>query len=157
MATETERKFLVRADKLETLPHGQAIRQGYIPTKDKTVVRARVKGDRAFLTIKGPVVRGSCSEFEYEIPQADAESIIEELCAGATVDKTRYAIDFAGHVWELDVFHGDNDGLLIAEVELDSIDEAVVLPEWVGEEVTGDTRYYNASLLRDPFCNWREA
>ena len=154
MAQEIERKFLVNLDKLELPAQGLTICQGYIPTADKTAVRVRIMGDKAFLTIKGEN-RGSVrTEFEYEVPMSDAREMLDQLCKGPMVDKTRYLIPFADHLWELDIFAGDNRGLVVAEVELDSEDEQPQLPEWVAEEVTGDPRYYNSNLLNHPFKNW---
>ena len=131
------------------------ISQGYVKTSDKTVVRARVKGKRAFLTLKGEVSNMTCSEFEYEIPVQDANSIIEELCAGHTVDKTRYEISHDVHLWEVDVFHGENVGLVVAEVELSSENDLVEIPVWAIEEVTGQIKYFNSSLLTAPFSGWK--
>ncbi len=151
MAKEIERKFLVDPSYVSTLDSGMRISQGYIKTADNTVVRARVKGERAFLTLKGEVKGITCSEFEYEIPVTDANKIISELCSGLTVDKTRYEVTHGKHLWEVDVFHGDNEGLIVAEVELANEDEAVGIPDWVTEEVTGQVKYFNSSLLTSPF------
>ncbi len=154
MAKEIERKFLVDTDFVKTLSDGRRISQGYIKTADKTVVRARIKGDSAFLTLKGEVKSFTCSEFEYPIPLEDAAKIIEELCHGATVDKIRYEVAHGKHTWEVDVFHGSNKGLVVAEVELQSESELVDLPSWVTTEVTGDPRYFNVSLLETPYSEW---
>lgn len=154
MPKEIERKFLIDLTKLEPLESGTLIKQGYIATADKTVVRARVAGDKAYLTLKGAnkgVVR---SEFEYEISVEDAQAIIAELCNGPVVEKIRYLVEHSGHTWEVDVFHGDNEGLIVAEIELESAEEAFELPLWVVNEVSGDPRYYNSSLLDHPFKNW---
>ena len=154
MAKEIERKFLVDESLITELKDGFRISQGYISTKNKTVVRARIKNDSAFLTLKGESNGMTCSEFEYAIPIQDAKEIISELCRGATVDKTRYEIRHEAHLWEIDVFHGENNGLVIAEVELTSETEKIALPHWVTEEVTGQTKYYNVSLLEAPFSKW---
>ncbi|WP_444930762.1 CYTH domain-containing protein [Microbulbifer sp. SSSA002] len=154
MAKEVERKFLVDPQIVAELSDGVRISQGYINTADKTVVRARVKGDLAYLTLKGESRGMTCSEFEYEIPMDDARSIIDELCRGNTVDKTRYEIQYGKHLWEVDVFHGENEGLIVAEVELTSEAEAVDLPAWAVEEVTGQVRYFNSSLLNEPYSTW---
>jgi len=154
MAIEIERKFLIDITKIESFSNGINIKQGYIKTAGNTVVRARIKGDQAFLTLKGEN-RGSVrSEFEYQIPVTDSEEIIAQLCNGPTIDKTRYEIQHACHLWELDIFHGDNEGLIVAEVELASEDDVVDLPDWVTEEVTGDSKYYNSSLIEMPFKDW---
>ena len=154
MAKEIERKFLVDESLIASLQGGFRISQGYISTKGKTVVRARIKNDLAFLTLKGESNGMTCSEFEYAIPVQDAKEIISELCLGNTVDKTRYEIQHEAHLWEVDVFHGENQGLVVAEVELLDEAEDVVLPSWVTEEVTGQTKYFNSSLLETPFSKW---
>jgi adenylate cyclase len=154
MAKEIERKFLIDLEKIGSLEDGTAIRQGYIATADKTVVRVRLAGGRAYLTLKGENVGVTRTEFEYEIPADDAQEIITVLCNGPVVEKTRYLIVNAGHTWEVDIFHGDNDGLVVAEIELASEDEVFELPHWVTKEVSGDINYYNSSLLENPFKNW---
>jgi len=154
MAKEIERKFLIDLEKIGSLEDGTAIRQGYIATADKTVVRVRLAGERAYLTLKGENVGVTRTEFEYEIPADDAQEIITVLCNGPVVEKTRYLIVNAGHTWEVDIFHGDNDGLVVAEIELSSEDEVFELPHWVTKEVSGDINYYNSSLLGNPFKNW---
>ena len=154
MAKEIERKFLIDKSILIELKDGFHISQGYIETTTKSVVRARIKNDLAFLTLKGETKGMTCSEFEYEIPVQDAKEIISELCQGNTVDKTRYEIKHGQHLWEVDVFHGENEGLVIAEVELSDESESVEFPEWVVEEVTGQQKYFNSSLLKTPFLKW---
>jgi adenylate cyclase len=154
MAQEIERKFLVDRDQLPALSAGVRMVQGYIATASKVVVRVRIAGEQAFLTLKGPNRGAVRSEFEYPVPMADAEAMIEQLCDGPVIEKQRYLITHQGHTWELDVFAGDNQGLLVAEVELQSEHEAVVLPPWVSQEVTTDPRYYNVNLLTRPFKNW---
>ena len=144
MAKEIERKFLVNLDKIEELGQGHDIFQGFIPTTDNTVVRARITGHKAYLTLKGESSGISRSEFEYEIPLEDAKQIMAELCTGTVIEKTRYAISHSGHTWELDIFRGDNAGLVVAEIELSREDEQFDLPDWVAEEVTGQARYFNA-------------
>lgn len=156
MALEIERKFLVNTDQLKLPEKGEQIMQGYIPTEGKTVVRARVKGEKAYLTLKGSNKGAVRSEFEYEIPVQDAVEIMDQLCQGPKVEKVRYVLTVGKHEWEVDVFEGDNQGLVVAEVELSSEDETVELPGWVTEEVTGQVRYYNSSLLDYPYCRWGE-
>lgn len=154
MAKEIERKFLFYPERIENLGAGQTITQAYIATQDEMVVRVRINNGNAFLTLKGKTLGATRSEFEYAIPLEDARAIIAELCTGPVISKTRYEIHYAEHLWELDVFHDDNEGLYIAEVELNSEDEVIELPSWLGEEVTGDTRYYNNNLLTQPFSQW---
>jgi adenylate cyclase len=155
MPLEIERKFIVDTDRLSLSGSGKRYRQGYLPAAGKTSVRVRICDDAAWLTLKGETVGASRLEFEYSIPVEDAEHILESLCEGSIIDKTRHLLDHAGHTWEVDVFTGDNAGLVIAEVELQSEDEAVELPGWAVEEVTRDARYYNANLVREPYCNWK--
>ena len=154
MAKEIERKFLIDVGLVVELNDGKRISQGYIGTNDKTVVRARIIGDEAFLTLKGEVKGFTCSEFEYQIPIDDAVNVIDELCSGGVVDKTRYEIMHENHTWEIDVFHGQNEGLVVAEVEVQSESESVSLPKWIVKEVTGDAKYFNVSLLTNPYSQW---
>ena len=157
MPKEIERKFLVK--RLESIPlqNGLAIKQGYIPTykRTKTAVRIRLYGDNAFLTIKGKSKGATRSEFEYAIPVEEAHQMIRELCGRSLIEKVRYKIDYSGVTWEVDVFEGQNEGLILAEVELESEDQAIVLPDWVDKEVTDDQRYYNANLVVNPFKRWK--
>ena len=154
MAKEIERKFLINMAAIGILENGTAIKQGYISTTDKTVVRARVAGNKAYLTLKGENKQLTRSEFEYEIAVNDAEQIISELCNGPIVEKTRYLRVYAGHIWEIDIFHGDNNGLVVAEIELKSENETFEKPSWITVEVSDDARYYNSSLLDHPYKNW---
>lgn len=154
MGIEIERKFLVKSD---WMPEGSGTRfvQGYLHSGGNgATVRVRVAGDRAWLTVKGPSERGARLEYEYRIPVADAEEMLKELGTGHFVEKTRHLVDHEGHTWEVDVFDGVNDGLVVAEVELSSLDEEVELPSWVTEEVTGDSRYANAWLSIHPYSEW---
>ena len=154
MAKEIERKFLIDISGIESIGSGSRIKQGYISTTDNTAVRIRVSGAVAYLTLKGENQGATRPEFEYEIPIKDANEIIKELCSGPVIDKTRYLVEYGSHTWEIDVFHGDNDGLIVAEVELESETEEVDLPKWVINEVTGEVKYYNSSLLVNPFNKW---
>lgn len=154
MAQEIERKFLVRQDKLSLPDNGVRITQGYIDTVSNTAVRVRLKGDKAFLTLKGENTGMTRLEFEYAIPVEDAQTMIDAFCAGSTVDKTRYEIPQGQHVWEVDIFYGANDGLVVAEIELQSESDSFERPEWLAEEVTEDARYYNVNLLKNPFSSW---
>lgn len=157
MAKEIERKFLINRNQLGFLENGTSIKQGYISTQDKTSVRVRISGEKAYLTLKGETMGVTRSEFEYEIPVIDAEQIITELCGGRVVQKTRYLVTHCNHTWEVDIFHGDNDGLVIAEIELESEEERFEIPDWVTSEVSGEPKYYNSSLLDNPFKNWGKA
>jgi adenylate cyclase len=153
MGIEIERKFLVKDDSWKAAAdQGRVCRQGYLLSDGGMTVRIRVIGETAFLTIKGPTNGFSRKEFEYEIPAADAEALLA-LC-GNRVEKVRYLVSYAGMVWELDVFAGANEGLLMAEIELESEGQKFEFPEWVGEEVSGDSRYYNAYLATHPFTGW---
>jgi adenylate cyclase len=154
MAVEIERKFLVRPGCWTPRQPGDHIRQGYIPTTDVRTVRVRVRADRAFLTIKGPTTgRMSRLEFEYSIPVDDAHEMLDRLCS-AVLEKHRYLEPYGAHTWEIDVFSGANAGLVLAEVELQTEDDLVELPPWVGDEVTGDARYANGWLAHHPFSTW---
>ena len=154
MPKEIERKFLIDLSVIGPLEKGVDIKQGYIDTTSNTVVRVRVAGNQAFLTLKGENKGITRSEFEYEIPVEDANNIIVELCNGPVVEKTRHIINHAGHRWEVDLFYGDNEDLVIAEIELSSEDETFETPHWVTSEVSGDHKYYNSSLLKHPFKSW---
>jgi len=156
MAKEIERKFLVSGDGWRPGARGIQYRQGYLSAGADAVctVRARVAGERAWLTIKGRAAGGARDEYEYPIPVADAAEMLERLRAGGLVEKLRYRVPFAGHTWEVDEFIGENAPLVVAEVELDKIDAAVTLPPWVGLEVTYDPRYTNAALARHPYSRW---
>lgn len=154
MPLEIERKFLIDQGVLERLEAGVRIVQGYLPTRESCTARARIKGGKGYLTLKGRGIGLVRPEFEYEIPVAEARQIIDELCSGGVIDKTRYEYEDNGHIWEIDVFHGDNEGLVVAELELASESEQVDLPEWIRQEVTQDLRYYNAQLVRCPFKAW---
>ena len=155
MATEIERKYLVRNDDWRARAHREVrYLQGYLATTRHCSVRVRVGGDTAFLNVKGATVGASRLEFEYTVPVEDAEVMLRELCAGRVVEKTRYFVPHGGREWEVDVFEGDNAGLVVAEIALDDEAETVALPDWAGEEVTGDVRYYNSHLAVTPFREW---
>lgn len=156
MAKEIERKFLVTGDDWRRGARGIPYRQGYLSAGADAVctVRARVAGERAYLTIKGRAFEGARDEYEYPIPVADAEELLERLCAGGRIEKIRHRVPHAGRTWEVDEFTGENAPLVVAEVELDRIDAEVSLPSWVGREVTDDPRYTNAALARHPYSRW---
>lgn len=151
---EIERKFLVDTiDFIDGLD-GERLRQGYLASSERATVRVRIGAERAWLTIKGRKKGISRAELEYEIPRVDAEFCLEHLSEGALIDKTRYRVPHGGKSWEVDVFHGDNEGLVIAELELEHEDETFERPPWLGSEVSGDRRYYNASLAVHPYRDW---
>lgn len=154
MSLEIERKFLVRGERWKSLGQGVPLRQGYLSSQPDRVVRVRIEGEAATLTIKGRTVGATRSEWEYSIPLADANAFLDELCEKPIIEKIRYRIPYDGMVWEVDEFLGDNAGLVVAEIELETEDQAFSRPEWVGEEVTQDARYFNANLLRRPYSTW---
>ncbi|MDF2432113.1 MAG: adenylate cyclase [Mucilaginibacter sp.] len=155
MGIEIERKFLVDYEKWRRLekPAGTHYRQGYILDDAKRTIRVRLAGDHGFITIKGISTGISRKEFEYEIPAKDATELIDNF-AGSEVEKTRYRITYAGKLWEVDEFSGDNEGLLMAEIELKQEDEKFEKPDWINKEVSDDERFYNSNLSKNPFKNW---
>jgi adenylate cyclase len=157
MGTEIERKFLVRDDRWrDAADEGTPFRQGYLVAQRERTVRVRLEGAKGVLTIKGPGLGAARAEFEYAIPREDASEMLETLCLRPLIEKTRYRVEHEGLLWEVDVFAGANEGLVLAEVELEREDQQVVLPAWVDREVTGDRRYFNAYLVACPFRNWRD-
>ena len=152
MGVEIERKLqLKNSDWKQYAEKSIRMKQQYLPFQEKSGTgRIRIAGDHAFLTLKTRVKGISRGEFEYEIPVEDADRIMELICQGFSVEKTRYIVPFAGKIWEIDEFAGDNAGLILAEIELDSEDEKFELPPWIGEEVTGDFHYYNSYLAEHP-------
>ena len=154
MAKEIERKFLVSGDSWRALAKGAMYRQGYLNSAKERTVRIRTADEKAFLTIKGITVGAVRSEYEYEIPFDEGNAMLEELAEKPLIEKRRYKIPVAGVTWEIDEFLGDNAGLIVAEVELTSEDQVFDKPVWLGKEVTGDPRYYNANLFKNPFTHW---
>jgi adenylate cyclase len=166
MATEIERKFLVKQAEwrviVDTLdrPAGARYRQGYISTDKERTVRVRAvfpesgAKQQGYITIKGRTVGASRLEYEYEIPIQDAEELLDLLCLRPLIEKRRYKIETDDLTWEVDEFMGENAGLLIAEVELNDAEQPFTRPAWVGQEVTGDPRYFNANLVANPFTQW---
>jgi adenylate cyclase len=154
MAIEIERKFLVKGEQWRSLGKGKIYRQGYFPTTQGCTIRVRIIGDQGYLTIKGKTQGYSRSEFEYPIPLADAHEMLNTLCDRPLIEKTRYKITLDHLIWEVDEFTGDNQGLILAEVELTSEDQKINLPEWIHQEVTGDPQYYNVNLVKYPFSQW---
>lgn len=154
MGREIERKFLVRSDAYRAHARGARCRQGYLCSEKERTVRVRVLDGRGFLTVKGLSAGASRAEYEYEIPAAEAEEMLDALCARPLIEKVRFRIPFGGLVWEVDEFFGDNAGLVVAECELAREDQPVDPPAWVGDEVTDDPRYYNANLAKRPYKEW---
>jgi CYTH domain-containing protein len=154
VGTEIERKFLVTDDTWRRQATSTSFRQGYLSTVKERTVRVRAAGDEGTLTIKGITVGASRTEFEYPIPVADANAMLDELCEQPIIEKTRHVVDVDGTTWEIDEFAGVNEGLVVAEVELDSPDEQFTSPDWLGDEVTDDPRYFNANLIAHPYSKW---
>lgn len=154
MGTEIERKFLVVGDAWRQGASGTDYRQGYLCTTPERTVRVRVAGDKGYLTIKGARKGVSRLEFEYAIPLADAQAMLDSMCVRPLIEKTRYRVAHEGLEWEVDEFAGENAGLVVAEVELEREDQEVPLPAWVGKEVSTDDRYANANLAERPFSTW---
>jgi len=153
MGKEIERKFLVRGDAWRK-GQGTLYRQGYLNTAKERTVRVRIAGQQAFLTVKGLTRGATRPEFEYPIPVDDARTMLDTLCEHPLVEKRRYRLDVGGLIWEIDEFFGDNQGLVVAEVELDSEDQSFEEPDWVVKEVTGDPRYFNVNLVEHPYSEW---
>ncbi|MDR0824840.1 MAG: CYTH domain-containing protein [Prevotella sp.] len=152
MSLEIERKFLIKGDFKQDAYARVEIVQGYLSSVAERVVRVRIKGQKAYITIKGIGNESGVSRYEWEkeIAVADARELLK-LCEPGIIDKVRYYVRFDNHVFEVDEFHGENEGLVVAEVELSNENEPFQKPDWLGEEVTGDNRYYNASLIKRPY------
>ena len=155
MGIEIERKFLLTGSTWKHIAPGTSYRQGYLNSAKERTVRVRTIDDKGFLTIKGISVGATRVEYEYEIPVADAKHLLDDLCEKPIIEKNRYKISHSGFVWEIDEFFGENEGLVVAEIELESEDQTFEKPEWVGEEVTGDPRYFNSNLIKNPFIKWK--
>jgi len=155
MSKEIERKFLVKGDFMQEVVKSKKITQGYLSSVPERAVRVRVKGDKGFLTIKGIGNESGTSRYEWEneISVKDATDLLK-ICEPGVIDKTRYIVEHGEHIFEVDEFYGENEGLTVAEVELKDENEAFGKPEWLGEEVTGEVKYYNAMLMKNPFKNW---
>ncbi len=154
MAHEIERKFLVRSDAYRAQGTAERYRQGYVRTGGPATVRVRIAGARGYLTLKGPTQGLTRAEFEYPIPLADAEALLDTLCERPQIEKLRWRVPAGRHTWEVDEFLGDNAGLVVAEIELGAEDEPFDRPAWLGEEVTSDPRYRNAALAQRPYRTW---
>ena len=156
MSKEIERKFLVTGDEWRSLAKGTHYRQGYLNSIKERTVRIRTIDDKAFMTIKGPTVGFTRMEFEYEIPHAECVEMLTHLAEQPIIEKIRYKIPLNGLIWEIDEFLGVNQGLIIAEVELQSEDQEFEKPTWIGEEVSGDPRYFNSNLVNNPYTTWNK-
>ena len=154
MGKEIERKFLVKGNRWRSLGKSLLYRQGYINTAGKETVRVRIVGSNAYLTIKGATEGKSRLEFEYSIPIQDAQEMLDNLCSFPLIEKKRYKIPIENLVWEVDEFMGENEGLIIAEVELQAENQQIILPDWIEREVS-DPRYYNANLAKYPYNQWK--
>jgi len=155
MPHEIERKFLVKGEYKSQAVRSSRIVQGYLSSVTGRTVRIRIRGEKGYITVKGKSNESGLSRYEWEkeIPLNEAEELLL-LCEPGAIDKTRYEIQAGKHIFEVDEFYGDNEGLTVAEVELESEDDSYEKPEWIGEEVTGDRRYYNSSLTKHPFKDW---
>ncbi len=157
MGIEIERKFLLKDDRWRNAADsGTAYQQAYLVGSKTASVRVRIEGDKAFLNIKGATLGVTRQEYEYPIPIADAHSLLRDLCEQPIIEKTRFHLNYTGHEWEIDEFKGENAGLIVAEIELMEEDEEFARPDWLGEEVSGDPRYYNVCLVKNPYKNWKK-
>ncbi len=156
MATEIERKFLLRDEswRQEKILKQVRYRQGYLGSCPASSVRIRISDHDAFLNIKGATIGASRLEYEYPVPEADAAELLDQLCDKPLIEKTRFYVDYHGLTWEIDVFEGENTGLVVAEIELDAVDQTFDMPPWAGKEVTEDERYYNSCLAKSPYSEW---
>ncbi len=155
MAQEIERKFLVKGDFKPFAYKQTRITQGYISSVPERTVRVRLKGEKGFITIKGIGNASGATRYEWEkeIPVAEVQELLQ-ICEPGVIDKTRYQVKAGPHTYEVDEFYGENEGLVVAEIELASEDETFEKPSWLGEEVTGDVRYFNAMLMKTPYTKW---
>lgn len=158
MADEIERKFLVRSTAWQaSIAEKLHIKQGYIAVNERCAIRIRIANAQATLNIKSAGLNIARKEYEYPIPIADAEEMLEQFCPDQYIEKIRYRVNHEAGVWEVDVFEGLNKGLVVAEIELESAEQSVALPEWVGMEVSGDAKYLNNNLVTRPFQTWTAA
>ena len=155
MAIEIERKFLIKHIPFNQIGYSHKITQGYIVSDEKKVIRVRKKNDEFFITIKGNNIGISRFEFEYKIPEEDANDLFQNFCEIGVIKKTRHYVNFRKHLWEIDEFHDHNEGLIVAEIELHSEDEKFHIPDWIFKEVTSESRYYNMNLIKNPYRNWK--
>jgi CYTH domain-containing protein len=157
MGKEIERKYLVNREKWNAIDKGErkAYQQGYILTDAEKTIRVRLSENDAFITIKGLLSGASRDEYEYKIPKKDAQELLDKFCQDI-VSKVRHRVLYEGKLWEIDEFSGDNEGLILAEIELSDEEEKFDLPEWIDKEVTDDKRYYNSNLSQNPYKNWKD-
>lgn len=161
MGIEIERKFLLKNDNWKTaVTETCVIKQGYLQSglesSQKSSVRIRISNQQANINIKSVELNMKRQEFEYEIPLDDAEQMLNTLCDDVVIEKTRHYVPYASHMWEVDIFAGENTGLQMAEIELGSVDESFEIPDWIGDEVTNDKYYYNSHLLKAPYKMWNK-
>ncbi len=157
MAIEIEYKFLLANDGWrEHVSHSVIYKQGYLSSQATSSIRVRISDKQAWINIKSATIGTQRSEYEYEIPLADAHEILNNLCLKPVIEKTRHFVTHKKHLWEIDEFDGENRGLIVAEIELDALDEIFAKPDWIGEEVTQDVRYYNNNLAKNPYSTWRD-
>lgn len=154
MGKEIERKFLVKDDSFKNLTQGSKYRQGYLNSMKERVVRVRTIDDKGFLTVKGITTGATRVEYEYEIPVKDADAMLDDLCEKPLIEKNRYKIGFESFIWEVDEFFGENQGLIVAEIELEREDQHFEKPDWISEEVTGNPKYFNSNLIQNPYSKW---
>lgn len=156
MAIEIERKFLLKDDRWrQQADAGTEYQQAYLVGSKAASVRVRIEGDKAFLNIKSATLGITRQEYEYPVPMNDARALLNDLCEQPVIEKTRYHLTHDGHEWEIDVFKGENAGLIVAEIELPDENAAFEKPDWLGEEVSDDPRYYNVCLVKNPYKNWK--
>jgi adenylate cyclase len=155
VGVEIERKFLLKGNAWRALAQPVLLRQGYLSLDPARTVRVRIEGAAGTLTIKGKNAGATRGEWEYPVPVLEAAELLDNLCQRPLIEKYRRRIEYKGHTWEVDEFLGENAGLAVAEIELAREDEAFDKPDWIGEEVTGDARYYNSSLIRTPYSLWK--
>lgn len=156
MALEIEHKFLVKnSDWKKNIQKSNNYKQGYLISDKKKSIRVRVSDNKAWLNLKSATIGTSRHEYEYEIPFSEGIEILRSLCEKPIIEKTRHIVPYKQHIWEVDVFDGDNSGLIVAEIELSKVGEFFLKPDWLGKEVTEDIRYYNNSLVKNPYKNWK--
>ena len=154
MGKEIERKYKVTGDQWRELTKGTVYRQGYLSTLKERVVRVRTMGNTGYLTIKGITEGASRLEYQYEISVSDSNDMLDQLCEKPIIEKKRFKVEFGGLIWEIDEFFGDNQGLIVAEVELKDENQKIELPPWIGDEIVDDPRYYNSNLIKHPYTKW---
>ncbi|MDH5258185.1 MAG: CYTH domain-containing protein [Gammaproteobacteria bacterium] len=155
MGIEIERKFTLKNDNWrKDVQRSQRYVQGYLAGNERSSIRVRIAGDNANINIKSATLGIFRQEYEYSIPLSDAEEMLDKLCEKPVIDKIRHFVEFDSKIWEIDEFSGENAGLFVAEIELNDEEEVIILPEWAGEDVSHDTRYYNVCLVKNPYKNW---